>query len=139
MAGCAPVKDTALQLRGTELVKFKDGRTITTVVKPKGEKPGDKKTLRVEPENQEEFRKVLAEAKAAAAKEKHPHFFSVEMEGMNETENRAEEGAETFIPNVLVGRVSYWIRSLVSAIIFIIVLDLGIKVSRDKEKKQFGR
>jgi len=126
MAELPPVKKSALTLKADEIVLYKDGKTVTKVLKGGDGKKVKKKELRVEPDDGEEFRSVLEEAKGRA--ESNEHFFSKEMEGMNATSDESESGAKTFTPSAFAGRGGYWLRAALMTVAYIVVVDFGSKV-----------
>ena len=126
MAELPPVKKSALTLKADEIVLYKDGKTVTKVLKGGDGKKVKKKELRVEPDDGEEFRSVLEEAKGRA--ESNVHFFSKEMEGMNATSDESESGAKTFTPSAFVGRGGYWLRAALMTVAYVVVVDFGSKV-----------
>ncbi|GMH77236.1 hypothetical protein TrLO_g2180 [Triparma laevis f. longispina] len=129
-AGCAPVKEKALQIKASELVKYDSskGKTTTTLVKPpkKEGKKAQNKILRVEPDDVDKFKELLETARGGA--EEIAHFFHRETEGMNMTSDESEEGAQIFVPNVWSKRSGYWVANMAVSVAYFVCTDLGFKI-----------
>jgi hypothetical protein len=84
-------------LRPPQLVKYKSGHTTTTIVKKgDGKKKPEMKILRAEPDDVEEFNRILREAREGLDEDekKKEHFFHSEIDGMKATSDDGEEGGE---------------------------------------------
>lgn len=130
-AECPPFSKRALQIKSKELVKYKSGHTTTTIVKKgDGKKKPEMKILRAEPDDVEEFNRILREAREGLDEDekKKEHFFHSEIDGMKATSDDGEEGAIEFVPNAFEGRTKYWVVSFLLVVIGGILMDIGFKI-----------
>ncbi|GMH46481.1 hypothetical protein TrRE_jg8670, partial [Triparma retinervis] len=130
-AECPPFSKRALQIKSKELVKYRSGHTTTTIVKEgDGKKKPDLKILRAEPDDVEEFKRILGEARRGLVEDekKKEHFFHSEIDGMKATSDEGEEGAMEFVPDAFQGRTKYWVRSFFFVVIGGLLFDIGFKI-----------